>query len=339
MNHQIKQGKQDMKCELITLEQNTAMAVLTNTDQVAKLVQAVREKIESFEGKMETGVGRKAIISNANKARRTNSALAKVIDDLIAQEKSSIEKVELTIKMLRESKKALASGLTSVYNDARQSVTDYEAELAAQALATELAAIKVEIDTAHELALYINEQFDKDLAVQLEQQRKDEEAQRAIIAQQQKERDDRIAKEAAEKATRDAELKAKQVAEQAEKDRLAAIEAVKQAEREKIAAEERAKIQVEQAANNARISAEQAEIKRLADIESAKQAEIKRQQDEESARLAEQARLEANKAHSKKIHSEMKQAFIVAGLSTGEAELAVIALVKKQVPHIGSVQY
>lgn len=328
MNHQIKQGKQEMKCELITLEQNTAMAVLTSTDQVAKLVQAVREKIESFEGKMDTGVGRKAIISNANKARRTNSALAKVIDDLIAQEKSSIEQVELTIKMLRESKKALASGLTSVYNDARQSVTDYEAELAEQALVVELAAIKVEIDTAHELASYINEQFDKDLAVQLEQQRKEEEAQRAIIAQQQKERDERIAKEAAEKATRDAELKAKQVAEQAEKDRLAAIESLEQAKRDTVAAEERAKI-----------NAQQAEIKRLADIELTKKAEVKRQQDEEAARLAEQALLEENVAHSKKIHNEMKDAFMLYGLDEVSAMNAVKALVSKKIPHIGSVQY
>lgn len=328
-----------MNCELITLEQNTALSVLTNTNSVEQLIQAVRNEIEQFDGNMETGVGRKAIITNANKARRTNSAIGKVIDDLIAKEKASIEKVEATIKMLRENKKALATGLTSVYNDARQMVTDYEDELKAQAAKVEAEKIQKEIDTAHDFALLMDEQFNKELAAKIEQERLEEEARQAIIAQQQKEREEQIAREAAEQATRDAEEKAKQAAAQAEKDRLAAIEAVKQAEREKIAAEERAKIQAEQAVINARIAAEQAETKRLADIEAAKKAEIKRQQDEEAARLAEQARLEANKAHSKKIHNEMKQAFVAAGLTEEGAEIAVIALVKKKVPHIGSVQY
>lgn len=161
------------------------------------------------------------------------------------------------------------------------------------------------------------------------------------LAQEQQERDNRIAAEAAAGATRVAEARAEEerqrvaretaeAAEQAaaaqravEDERAAAIERAEKAEQEAAAA-------AVQAIKDAEAAAAKAESDRVAAVN----AERQRVADAQAAEVAETERREANKAHRKQFNSEALAALIAAGLSKADGVKAITAIVLGQVPHI-----
>jgi colicin import membrane protein len=280
-----------MNNELVVIKPENALTVLTSTDQVDKLIIEVEQKVKSLDGgNMETGVGRKAIISNANKAKKSKSALNKIIDDLIQQQKDSIEsktkEEKATIEKLKDSKTRLGAGLDGIYKETRQQVTDFENEL--KRIKDEEEAIKaahemkIQREADHEIALILNDKFDM-------------EAEKAAKEKEQAEAEQRA------QMQREAEEKAKAEAEQATRE---AEERAKKAERDRIAAEEKAKL-----------DAEQAEKKRIADVEAAKQAEQQRIADEAAKKEAEEAKRKADEEHYKKVMLETNQYFVDMGIS------------------------
>ncbi|OKO47360.1 hypothetical protein [Pseudomonas sp. BTN1] len=153
-------------------------------------------------------------------------------------------------------------------------------------------------------------------------------------ARDKKDNEDRIAREAAEQATKDAEEKARLAREAAEKRendlKLQAAEAERKAEQ----------------ANREKVEADQkAERDRLQAIEDQKKAV-------EQARLDEQARAdaaadeilrlerlrEADKAHKGKIYKAAKEAFIKGGMTEECARLAVKLVASNLIPAM-SIQY
>ncbi len=141
--------------------------------------------------------------------------------------------------------------------------------------------------------------------------------------QERKDRDARIAQEAAEKATREAEEKAKREeflrqseekrkAEEAEKAELRRVAELETAKREKAEAEQRA-VQAEKAAK------EKAE------------REI---QDRNRREKEEADKREANKKHHAKINNEAVECLVVAGLSKDDAIIAVTSIAKREVKHV-----
>lgn len=280
-----------MSNELITIQPETALTVLTSVDQVDKLISEVKEKVSSLDGgNMQTGVGRKAIITNANKAKKSKTALNKIIDDLIQQQKDSIEEKTKTekkvIEQLKENKSRLGSGLDGIYKDARQEVTDFENEL--KRIKEEEEAIKaahelkIQRESDHEIALILNDKFDMEAEKIAKQKEQAELEERA-----------KIQREAEEKARADAERATREAEERAQ-----------QAERDRIAAEEKSKI-----------DAEKAEKKRIADVEAARQAEQQRIADEAAQKEAEEAKRKADEEHYKKVMLETNQYFVDMGIS------------------------
>lgn len=280
-----------MSNELITIQPGSALTVLTSSDQVDKLISEVKEKVNNLDGgNMQTGVGRKAIITNANKAKKSKTALNKIIDDLIQQQKDSIEEKTKTeqrvIEQLKENKSRLGSGLDGIYKDARQDVTDFENEL--KRIKEEEEAIKaahelkIQREADHEIALILNDKFDMEAEKAAKEKEQEEAEQRAQMQREAEEK----AKADAEKLTREAEDRAKQ------------------AERDRIAAEEKAKI-----------DAENAEKKRLADVEEAKKAEQQRIADEAAKKEAEEAKRKLDEEHYKKVMLETNQYFLDMGIS------------------------
>ena len=279
-----------MSNELITIQPGSALTVLTSSDQVDKLISEVKEKVKNLDGgNMQTGVGRKAIITNANKAKKSKAALNKIIDDLIQQQKDSIEEKTKTeqrvIEQLKENKSRLGAGLDGIYKNARQEVTDFENEL--KRIKEEEEAIKaahelkIQREADHEIALILNDKFNMEAEKAAKEKEQEEADQRAQIQREVEEK----AKSDAEKATREAEDRAKQ------------------AERDRIAAEEKAKI-----------DAENAEKKRLADVEEAKQAEQQRIADEAAKKEAEEAKRKLDEEHYKKVMLETNQYFLDMGI-------------------------
>ena len=194
-------------------------------------------------------------------------------------------------------------------------------------------------------ALTIREKHEAELAAiakfQAEQAERDAQAER-----------DRIAQEAADRATREAEQRA-----QAERDAAAkreadlieqAAQAQRQAEQDKrdaAAAAEQARLNAE-LAEQRRIAAEkQAELDRVAAekrqaeaVERAEQAERQRQADEQARIEAEAKAREADRAHKGAILKAAKEAIMKTGITEEQAVAVVKLIAAGKVPAV-SIQY
>lgn len=165
-------------------------------------------------------------------------------------------------------------------------------------------------------ALVVREKYEAEQAELAELRRK-------LAEQEQKDREARIAQEAADKAKREAELSA-----QAERDAAA------QRERDLELQAERAK----RAELEAQQRAEQAERDALAKAEQAAAAERQRQIDEQ-ARIEREAKArEADKAHKKAVNNEALAALIAGGMPEECAKQAITLIAQRKVPHI-SISY
>ena len=176
--------------------------------------------------------------------------------------------------------------------------------------------VKAATLTALQLALTKRQSYEAEQAELAELRRK-------LAEQEQKDREARIAQEAADKAKREAE----QIA-QAERDAAA------QRERDLELQAERAK----RAELEAQQRAEQAERDALAKAEQAAAAERQRQADEQ-ARIEREAKArEADKAHKAAINRAALEAFIAGGMPEACAKQAVTLIAKRQIPSV-SIHY
>lgn len=332
-----------MSNELVVIEEKTALQVFSSDNGLDPIIQQAKEAVEGFDHDLSTAAGRKRTASLANKVAKLKTRLDGMGKELVSDWKIKAKAVDANRKAMRDELDALKVIARKPLTEWEEEQARIEAEEAARIEAEKIAA---EIEQAHEVALLLNEKFDRELAEKLAK----EEAERieaARIAEQQRiEREEELKRQAAEQARIDAERKAKEEQDRIEREKQEAInreeeakQRAEQAERDRIAAEERAKAQAEEAERQRVLAEERAKQEAIEAAERAKQAEIQRQIDEENARKAEQERLEANKRHSAKIHNAMKDAFMIAGLDEDNAKKAVKALVNKVIPNIGSVQY
>lgn len=160
-------------------------------------------------------------------------------------------------------------------------------------------------------------------------------------ARAQKDRDDAIAKAAADKAIADAALKAEQ---EAAKARQAIADQELKAKQEREAAERRElglKLQAENAERR-RIESEQKAIQDAKDAEiraeQAKQAAIQAEKDRVAALAKSEAeataKREANKAHLRKVNQAALAALVEGGISEDAAKLCISLIAQNKVPAV-----
>lgn len=260
-------------------------------------------------------------------------------------------------KRIDANRKKTKDFLTDLQARVRQPLTEWEEEdkriKAEEAARIEAEKIKAEIESDHEVALLMDEKFNRELADKLAEEMRLEQERQAQLEKERVEREARIAEESKLKA----ELEAKEREEKLERDRLAAIEREEQAKRDAIAAEERAKAQAEEAERQRVIAAEKAkqdaidaESKRLADIEQAKRdaeakaeqdriSEVKRQEAEAKRIEEEKAQREADEAHASMILTQTKESIIALGLSEEDAKKVTLALKNGKVANVGRIQF
>lgn len=287
------------------------------------LIEEVRVKASSVVGDLNKGTGRGVYISMADKVRRTKTLIENAGKELVAEMKAKPAKIDAGRKRYRDALDALAI-------EVRKPVTDWEEEQAqikadreaeeerkwqeAEAKReAELLAQKKEAD--HEIALLLNEKFDRDLTDRLAEQER-----------QRIENEERIRREAAAQA-----IKGEQARHQAELDAAARREAEQRAATERA---ERLRVEAEQ----------QAERDRVAAIETAKreqEAAIQREraaaQAKENARLAEEKRIAdeaaaraANVEHQKEVNNAAAKVLLDAGISIEDALKCLKAIIKQQ---------
>ena len=237
---------------------------------------------------LSTDKGRKRVASLSAQVSRSKTAIEKPGREYLKRLKEAVKPAEAEIKRFVDACDALR-------DEVRRPLTEWEAEQdrlkAEEDARKEAEALALKVVSDHEIALLMNDKFDRDLA-----DKKAEEArQAAILAEQKKkeaeEREAAIRREAEEKAKRDAEAKA-QAEIDAANQREAALKAkAEQAERDRIALELKAEA-------DRKAAAEKAEREKQEAIESERRKaqeeadRIKRESEaKEAARIAEERRI------------------------------------------------
>lgn len=339
------------KTELVALPpKETALQVYSTENGLEPFLAQIREEIDGFIPDVTTRKGREAIASIAHKVARSKTALDDVGKQLVADLKEVPKKIDAERKRMRDM-------LDAWKEEVRKPLTDWEdAEKARveriQAQVDKLADtdtaemtaadIKASIDNleAHVIdARY--EEFEQEAhrvkaaslvtlraALEARQRYEDEQAELAELRrkqaeQEQKDREARIASEAAEKASREAEERA-----QAERDAAAQRERdlelqAERAQREKLEAEQRAQQAEREAADRAERAA-QAERQRVADEQA------------EAERVA-RAR-EADVANKTAVLTAVKEAIMKAGITEEQAKAVTNMIRKGEVPGV-SITY
>lgn len=328
--------------DMVEITDANALDVFTDADAVKPIIAAIAAEAAKCKADTSTATGRKTIASAAYKVAQEKTRLDAIGKKLVDHHKEIPKKIDATRKFLRDA-------LDKIRDDVRAPLTAWEtAEQERQdrikaALAEFVAAATISHDaTSADLAKRldelkreaITEQFwnefvgqavearDKAIAVveQALRAAKAREAQQTELerlkaeaeARARIEREERIAREAAEKAKAEAEARA-------EREKRAAEEA---ARREREAAEKR---ELELT-----LAAEQAE-RRAAEAE----ARARHQAEQEKARAkAEAEAREADKAHRARVNVEARDALIALGLTKELAEMCITAIAKRSVPHV-----
>lgn len=317
-----------MSNELMVIEVTDDMApVVYVAGGLDKYFDMVKDAVSGEVPDLTTKKGRDRIASLAAQVSRSKTAVEKPGRAYLKRLKEMPKTVE---SELRE----WVNNCDSLRDEVRRPLTEWEEEqkrIEVERIAAEEAErLRIQIESDHEIALLMNEKFDRER----EEERKAAEA--AMV-----ERDRKLQEEAAERAR--AEEAAKQQAERdrVERERVEAIQreeaAIKQAqaaEAARIAAEARAIAEAE-AAEARRIEAEKRAIiaAKVAAAE-AIERERKRVEAAEAAARAEDERRAADRAHRGAVNSRIKSELIALGLSDEQAIAVIKAMVKGEISNV-----
>ncbi|SVJ86145.1 coiled-coil domain-containing protein [Klebsiella pneumoniae] len=315
--------------DLVVIEKKNAMAVFTNNDQLDPLIEAIEKEARSLVPDVTTKKGRDAIASMAHKVARSKTYIDNAGKDLVAELKALPKQID-------ESRRVVRERLDALKDEVRRPLTEWEAEqarIAAEKAAEEerqcieaeqkaaLEALKKQIETDHEMALLMNDAFDR------EQAEKKAEAERQRIA-----REEEIARQAEEKAKREAAEKAQREIDAAAAREREAILAKERAEREQREAAERAEREKQAAVEAERRKAQEEADRIRREAEQREQARLA----EEKRKADEQARREADVKHRKAVGTEIVKALLANTSLTRDQAIEVLTVVKDgRIPHTG----
>lgn len=305
------------------------MAVFTNNDQLDPLIEAIEKEARSLVPDVTTKKGRDAIASMAHKVARSKTYIDNAGKDLVAELKALPKQID-------ESRRVVRERLDALKDEVRRPLTEWEEEqarIAAEKAAEEerqrieaeqkaaLEALRKQVEVDHEMALLMNDAFDR------EQAEKKAEAERQRIAREEEIKrlaEEKAKREAAEQAQREIDAAAARereailAKERAEREQR---EAAERAEREKQAAVEAERRKAQEEADRIRREAEQREQARLA---------------EEKRKADEQARREADVKHRKAVGTEIVKALLANTSLTRDQAIEVLTAVKDgRIPHTG----
>ncbi|EBM0146010.1 hypothetical protein DPX93_03115 [Salmonella enterica] len=323
--------------DLVVIEKSSAMAVFTNNEQLDPIIEKIEKEARSLVPDVSTKKGRDAIASMAHKVARSKTYIDNAGKDLVAELKALPKQIDESRRIVRER-------LDALKDEVRRPLTEWEAEqerIAAEKAAEEerlrieaeekaaLEALKKQIEADHEMALLMNDAFDRELA----EKKAEEERQRIA-------HEEELKRQAAEQAKREAEEKA-----------AAELAAAKKREEDAIAARAQAELLAKQAQERAEQEAKDAAAKAEAEKKAAIEAEKLKAQEEadrikreaeakEAARLAEEKRIadekakrEADVKHRKAVGTEIVNALTAnTSISRDQAIEVLKALMDGLVP-------
>lgn len=308
----------------ISQEQAPALYVPNGLDP---FLEQIRSQVNEVPD-LTTAKGRQRIASLAAKVSRSKTAVEKPGRDYLRHLKEAVKPAEAELRRW-------VTKCDELRDEIRRPLSEWEAEqerikAEEQMLAWHEEALEMNeahdkaalerFESDHEIALLLNDKFDRDAAeAKAEEERKrkeqEEELKRLAVEKAQLEAAQEAQRERDAAAAREAALKAQ--AEQAERE---AKEAAARAEQQRIEAEQRAEREKQEAITEERQRAEQAEATRL--------AEEKRIADEAEKRAA-------NEAHRKAVGTDVVKGLLEhAGLTREQAIATLKALMSNSIPHV-----
>jgi hypothetical protein len=359
-----------MANEIVILGEVTAVQVFGTDAGAEPIIKKIEDEVRTYALDVTTPSGRDEIKSVAHKVARSKTTLDDMGKTLVEEARATVDAVNGERKLVRDRLDALKAEirppLTDFENKEKDRVAGHEKALAdlkanwvmhPDATSENFCAAVHDVNEFHQGRDW--EEFGKAadgvrnevIATLMEslKGREKYEADQAELARlraetearEKKEREDAIAKEAADRAKKQAEEEAERVAKaeservQAERealekearDRELALEKQAQAERE-------AREKAEQDAADAKVAEKQAKADaEKAALEATEQE--KRRAYDAALREEEEAKLrEQNKAHRAKINNDAAAALVAAGLSEDLAKAAVVAIAKREIPHV-----
>ena len=347
--------------ELQVLEQNVIVQAFSTTNGTDALFDRIAEQVRSVVPDVTTRKGREEIGSLAAKVSKSKVLIEKCGKDLVAEEKARIkliddDRIQFCKKMDSLRDEILAPRDTWVQAE-KDRVEKHKADIekiqdfAHPSILFDMSAIRIleqirMLDVLEICSLF--EEFEEQakiakyetlevLRTALTNREKHEAEQAELEAlrqveqvRQQQERDAQIAREATEKAQREAEEKAHFEAERVQREKLEAEQREARLKAEKEAAELREQALKQKAIDDAK----QAEIAKQQAIEAErKRIEAEQFAQAEAVRKAQEAR-EANVAHKKQICSEALKGLIDLGVPEELGKEILRAINKGLVPHV-----
>lgn len=349
---------------LVTIETLTPATVFA-PGGVETIISKLEADVRAIKTDISTDAGRKEIASIAYKVARSKTALDEMGKTLVADIKAQAAKIDAERRVIRDRLDALKDEVRKPLTDwedaEKNRVAGHEQALAdmTQLLHTPAAGsgdIRRYLDTLSKIvqrdwqefsaratgvADHVRDALNNSLADFVK--REEEAAELARLRAEQaerekKEREERIARDAAEKAKAEAEAKAKREAEEAarkaaaEQQRIEQEKAAAQARAEKAEADRLAAIA--KAERDAKEAAEKAERDRIAAVE----AEKRRQEEAARKAAAEAAAREADNKHRAKVNNAAVAALVAGGIADDVAKAVVTLIAKRQVPAV-SISY
>lgn len=347
----------------------TALDVYSKPGGLDPWLEKIRAEVSGHVPDLETKKGRDAIASRAHKVGKAKVALDDIGKELVTKLKDVPKKIDAERKRMRDLldalKEEVRAPLTAweqteddrvqCHKDAIEGIVALAIDsgepaesIRAAIVAVEAVAIGPEWEEFEPEAARTKDKALTNLRDRLEAREKYDAEQAELsrlraeaAAREQKDREERIAREAAEKAQREANERAqaeRDVAARREADALAAAETARLnaqlAEERRAAAEKQAEIDRLAAAERERVAAEQAEQRRIQAAEDAAAAERKRIADEQAAQAAEARRREEDKAHKASINRAALDALVAGGMPEDCARQAVTLIAKGLIPNI-----
>lgn len=314
--------------ELVVLQKLDVVPFFTKGDQLDDILQAIAKEARAHAPDLSTVKSRGEITKNiTDVVTSSKTYLENSGKDLSAEYKAMP-------KIIDENRKRCRDFLTDLQAELRQPLTDWETEQKRikeeQRLAKEAEELRIKIESDHEMALLMNEKFDREA----EEARL--EAARLEEARLKKEEEERLARE--EQIRVDAEKKAKEEAER-EKHQLIIDSAHSEAllinrEIDEVAAEARRQDEAKQREEQKKKDDEAAEQHRLDGIEQAKLEEQQKQKAEADRIKREQEQREANNLHVGTIRRQSKEDLMSLGIDEETAKKVVLAIHKKQIRNV-----
>ena len=356
--------------ELLVIEESKALAIFTSGN-IDPLIEAAKQIVDGFEHDLSTGVGRAKTAKLAAKISKYKVKLDEMRKGLVSEWKEKAKKVDQSGKILRdqlddlrdlarqplsnwentekervEKHKEFIERLTFDHDLLDQEVSEIDylrdqlVRFEKSVVCSDMEEFELEASKAKASSIEVLNSLIQKEEFRIKQEQELVQLKKEKDERDQKDRDDRLKREAAEKATREAEARNQAELEKSERTRQLAIDQkneseslVKESERKRIQSEEKAKIDAANAVENARIAQANADQEKKDAIAQAKQEEIQRQVKKIASEKKERAIREADREHKGQIMGESKKC-LMSIVDEITAKKIVLAITNGKINHV-----